>query len=245
LHWLIRRVEVVRGYQSLRVECAPAFNYALAEHRTLLVPDDSIPAIGKDAPVKQKKAIFESDDLSLDLRFVAESVIDGVPSPFVEFQPFDLKLCGHKGISISADLDLVEGQVVTFVLRTVPKATEGQHNSNPTSDKIPELGVSLDQLPCGIGHLRNREDPFLSSTLLRDLLRGTNDYWYSWIRRSTYDGSWKEAVHRSALALKLLTYEPTGAVVASPTFSLPEFIGGTRNWCILLFFALLRHFNQV
>jgi hypothetical protein len=139
---------VVRGYQSLRVECAPAFNYALAEHRTLLVPDDSIPAIGKDAPVKQKKAIFESDDLSLDLRFVAESVIDGVPSPFVEFQPFDLKLCGHKGISISADLDLVEGQVVTFVLRTVPKATEGQHNSNPTSDKIPELGVSLDREFC-------------------------------------------------------------------------------------------------
>lgn len=93
----------------------------------------------------------------------------------------------------------------------------------------------------------------LLKTLLHDLLRGTNDYWYAWIRRSTYDGSWKEAVHRSALALKLLIYEPTGsllmpdierrsynscagAVVASPTFSLPEFIGGTRNWCTLLLF---------
>ncbi|KAI9460245.1 glycoside hydrolase family 15 protein [Lactarius psammicola] len=230
LHWLIRRIEVVRGHQSLRVECAPAFNYALAEHRTSLVPDDSIPAVGEDALVKQKKALFESDDLSLDLRFVAESVIDGVPSPSVEFKTLDLRSCGHKGISVSADLDLVEGQVVTFVLRTLPKATEEQHTSNPTSNKTQELGVSFDQLPSGIDHLHNKADPFLTPGLLRDLLRGTNDYWNAWIRRSTYDGSWKEAVHRSALALKLLIYEPTGAVVASPTFSLPEFIGGTRNW---------------
>jgi hypothetical protein len=50
----------------------------------------------------------------------------------------------------------------------------------------------------------------ISKNLLRDLLQGTNDYWNAWIRRSTYDGSWKEAVHRSALALKLLIYEPTG-----------------------------------
>jgi GH15 family glucan-1,4-alpha-glucosidase len=55
-------------------------------------------------------------------------------------------------------------------------------------------------------------------------------FWQSWIARSTYRGSWREAVHRSALALKLLIFEPTGAIVASPTFSLPEYIGGTRNW---------------
>ncbi|KAH9046509.1 glycoside hydrolase family 15 protein [Lactarius hengduanensis] len=227
LHWLIRRIEVVRGYQSLRVECAPAFNYALAQHHTSLVPDDSIPAVGRDA---QKKALFESDDLSLDLRFIAESVIDGVPSPSVEFQTLDLRSRGHKGLSVSADLDLVEGQVVTFVLRTLPKETDEQHTSNPTSDKTQGSGVSLGQHPSGVDHVRNRKDPFLTPGLLQDLLRGTNDYWNAWIRRSTYDGSWKEAVHRSALALKLLIYEPTGAVVASPTFSLPEFIGGTRNW---------------
>lgn len=53
-------------------------------------------------------------------------------------------------------------------------------------------------------------EPNTSKALLHDLLRGTNDYWNAWIRKSTYDGSWKEAVHRSALALKLLIYEPTG-----------------------------------
>jgi GH15 family glucan-1,4-alpha-glucosidase len=50
----------------------------------------------------------------------------------------------------------------------------------------------------------------IPKNLLRDLLHATNDYWNAWIRGSTYDGSWKEAVHRSALALKLLIYEPTG-----------------------------------
>lgn len=53
----------------------------------------------------------------------------------------------------------------------------------------------------------------ITKHLLRDLLLGTNDYWNAWIRGSTYDGSWKEAVHRSALALKLLIYEPTGSFI--------------------------------
>jgi GH15 family glucan-1,4-alpha-glucosidase len=55
-------------------------------------------------------------------------------------------------------------------------------------------------------------------------------YWQSWISGSSYTGRWREIVNRSALALKLLTYEPTGAVVAAATTSLPERIGGGRNW---------------
>ena len=62
------------------------------------------------------------------------------------------------------------------------------------------------------------------------LLRATEDYWRGWIRKSRYRGRWREMVDRSALTLKLLTYAPTGAIVAAPTCSLPEGIGGERNW---------------
>ena len=55
-------------------------------------------------------------------------------------------------------------------------------------------------------------------------------YWRNWISQSIYKGLWRGMVERSALILKLLTYEPTGAIIAAPTAGLPEEIGGERNW---------------
>jgi GH15 family glucan-1,4-alpha-glucosidase len=63
-----------------------------------------------------------------------------------------------------------------------------------------------------------------------DLFRATVSYWRRWLSRCTYTGRWRETVQRSALTLKLLSFEPTGAIVAAPTCSLPEAIGGVRNW---------------
>ncbi len=64
----------------------------------------------------------------------------------------------------------------------------------------------------------------------RELFAQTVQFWRHWLSQCNYQGRWREIVHRSALTLKLLTFEPTGAIVAAPTCSLPESIGGARNW---------------
>jgi GH15 family glucan-1,4-alpha-glucosidase len=63
-----------------------------------------------------------------------------------------------------------------------------------------------------------------------DIFMRTVEYWRRWLSKCTYTGRWREMVRRSALTLKMLTFEPTGAIVAAPTMGLPEGVGGERNW---------------
>jgi GH15 family glucan-1,4-alpha-glucosidase len=62
------------------------------------------------------------------------------------------------------------------------------------------------------------------------LFHETVRFWESWLAQSTYTGRWREELHRSAITLKLMTYAPSGGLVAAPTAGLPEQIGGERNW---------------
>jgi GH15 family glucan-1,4-alpha-glucosidase len=61
-------------------------------------------------------------------------------------------------------------------------------------------------------------------------LTDTEEYWLDWSARSSHHGDYHDEIHQSLLVLKALTYAPTGGIVAAPTTSLPEFIGGVRNW---------------
>jgi GH15 family glucan-1,4-alpha-glucosidase len=63
-----------------------------------------------------------------------------------------------------------------------------------------------------------------------ELFDRTVRFWRSWLAQSTYTGRWRETLQRSAITLKLMTYAPSGGIVAAPTAALPEQIGGERNW---------------
>jgi GH15 family glucan-1,4-alpha-glucosidase len=65
---------------------------------------------------------------------------------------------------------------------------------------------------------------------IRALFDETVQFWRGWLSGSTYTGRWREAIQRSAITLKLMTYAPTGGLVAAPTAALPEQVGGERNW---------------
>jgi GH15 family glucan-1,4-alpha-glucosidase len=128
------------------------------------------------------------------------------------------------------EVDIVEGSGAFFfsplaqlVLRsTVPLTASG---SAAVGSAVLEEGESL-----ALALSRWGSPQPLELGEVEDLLAATLQFWQRWIRRSRYRGRYREMVERSALTLKLLVYQPTGALVAAPTTSLPEALGGTRNW---------------
>jgi GH15 family glucan-1,4-alpha-glucosidase len=77
--------------------------------------------------------------------------------------------------------------------------------------------------------LRKLDQPDVCAVVTQSLFRTVN-YWKDWVSNSVHRGRWMESVNRSALVLKLLTSARYGSIIAAPTFSLPEYIGGKRNW---------------
>ena len=117
----------------------------------------------------------------------------------------------------------IAGQDMT-VLRT-PVETRGEDLTTVADFEVNAGETVPFVLTYGPSHLELPEpvDPELA-------LKDTEDYWKEWCDRSTYEGEHRGLVLRSLITLKALTYEPTGGIVAAPTTSLPEKLGGARNW---------------
>ncbi|MFF4957119.1 glycoside hydrolase family 15 protein [Streptomyces sp. NPDC001222] len=133
-------------------------------------------------------------------------------------EPHTLRLLGDVAVFESTDLTLA-------LTATMP--LEGDDSDVWTDFKLAEgetAVFALDQLcesmPPRMCARAEAERQFATTVA----------YWRRWLAASRYRGRWREMVHRSALTLKLLTYAPTGAIVAAPTTSLPEQLGGERNW---------------
>ena len=187
LPWIIRRVRVVRGTVRFKMECYPAFNYAMDEHTTQLQPHalHSRPTPVKHYPEDDEsfftcdeRVEFRSKNLTMDLRYICK--VGDMPRPTIDLKIDDaFEERGLKGPGVYAEFDMHETQVVDFVFREVPAAQ----------------GLSV-------------MDPPLTLSLMAALFNQTIKYWQKWIDQISYRGRWRENVTRSAMTLKLLTYEP-------------------------------------
>ncbi len=112
----------------------------------------------------------------------------------------------------------------TLYFRTdLPLHGEDEHT-------IAEFTVAAGQRHCMTLTWESTYQPEPAKKDVEQSLRDTEAWWREWSSRCTYHGEWRDAVLRSLITLKALTYAPTGGVVAAPTTSLPEQLGGVRNW---------------
>lgn len=205
--WLVRRVECIRG--SLQLGECPGSRVGKRLSLTFNADVEIFPAFDY-ATAPHTTTILQ-----------AEGKTHGAESKTVTFHSKNLKLqldvsidkgendCDNwpsvKFKKVSKPAMLGEGVVATIEI------CEGQAVSFVLREDKPDHVTQV-----------------IDSTVLDGQQHDTQAYWYNWISKSKYKGRWREVVNRSLMILKLMTYEPTGAIIASPTFSIPEDIGGVR-----------------
>ena len=152
----------------------------------------------------------------------------------IEVAPrFDYGRRAHR-LTVSEDGALFDAGDTRLTLSLIREEGDARLGRNEaTDDGDLRVSLSLEQgqmrgvvLETGPDRVPHVVRPAEAQRLIDD----TAHFWQDWVSQSTYTGRWREELQRSAITLKLLTYAPTGGLVAAPTAGLPEQIGGERNW---------------
>jgi len=228
--------------------CLPRFDSGACFAALLGTPEQGRWLIAPQGEVRKTQRRYRGDSLVLETEFHTEDgvvrVVDGMP---VRTRWPDLVRAveGVKG-RVRMRMELVirfdYGSIVPWV-RNVGRNTllaVGGPDALELRSPVPTRGEGMttvaefevtegQRLPFLLTWHPSHEDPPHPPDPLHQL-DATTRHWQKWADRCSYQGPWREAVVRSLLTLKALTYEPTGGIVAAVTTSLPECIGGVRNW---------------
>jgi len=227
--------------------CWPRFDSGACFAALLGTPEHGRWLLAPAEPPQRVTRRYRPDTLILETRFEtaegAATVVDFMPLRGARAH-LVRQVVGERG-RVGFKMELVirtgYGSIVPWVTRTEDgiRAIAGPHKMLLRS-QVPVRGENLRTvgafeiaagetrsftLSYGPSHLADPQPVDVAAAM-----RGTEEFWREWIGRAQVNGPWADIVRRSIITLKALTYAPTGGLVASPTTSLPERLGGERNW---------------
>lgn len=228
--------------------CWPRFDSGACFAALLGGPEHGHWAIAPAGEIKRNKRRYQKNTLILETDFEttegAVTIIDFMP---IRERHHDVirMVCGRRGqvpMKMELTLRFDYGRSVPWVTRLDDGTLRAIAGPNMVSLRTPvplkgedlktvsEFTVNEGQRIPFVLSYRASHKQLPKPLDVESALQRTEKFWQDWIGHCTYKGRWQESVERSLITLKALTYRPTGGIIAAPTTSLPEQLGGKRNW---------------
>ena len=227
--------------------CVPRFDSGACFAALLGSPEHGRWLLAPSTPIRQIRRQYRQDTLILETAFEiddgAVTVIDFMPPRSQQLDLVRMVVGQHGQVAMQMQLimRLDYGSIIPWVRRTEygiraiggPDALDLYTEIELRGEQlttVADFTVAAGQRVPFVLVWHPSHLPPLPPIDPEEALCQTEHWWQAWSQRCTYEGPWREAVMRSLITLKALTYGPTGGIVAAPTTSLPERLGGVRNW---------------
>ena len=244
-----RTAALVSRSGSIDWFCAPRFDSDACFSALIGYDEHGCWAIRPAVAIRESRQRYRGETMILETEFVCEGgtvrVTDFMPVEASEDRSDLVRIIegleGQVPLEVLLDVRFGYGEDAPWITRTNegllfiagPNALvlRGPGEPRPADGRVMSVITvrAGDRIPLQLSWYPSHEEP---PPALDEpaALASTESFWSTWARRCTYEGRWRDLVIRSLLTLKAMTYAPTGGIVAAPTTSLPEEIGGVRNW---------------